>query len=151
SSRTYGGYNTIHPEPESYETGFAVKAVIQLQIDGDPALNWDPGLGQVLAPLLLWGPYLWADGERPRRDGLTWCPADFEPNNNPHPSPLGEEKVSDLLHAFFMENTTTQAWFPNTGLAPLVALDATDDSWVLDSQPNANFGSETTLRIEGQA
>jgi hypothetical protein len=47
--------------------------LIQDQIAGQPELNYDPARGAVKSPLLLWGPYLWADGEMPRKaDGLTY-------------------------------------------------------------------------------
>jgi hypothetical protein len=36
--------------------------------------------GPVRAPLLLWGPYLWADGATPRKsDGLFYAPEDLGP------------------------------------------------------------------------
>jgi hypothetical protein len=38
-----------------------VRWLIRDQIDGRPDLNPDPGKGPVKAPVLLWGPYLWAD------------------------------------------------------------------------------------------
>ena len=54
SSRTYGGWakprpNGVPPgnsEPYSYETGFAVKWLIQRQLQGDPALSFDSAQGQ---------------------------------------------------------------------------------------------------------
>jgi len=65
SSRIYGGYNVVgirrvNPEPFAYETAFAVRWVIQEQIDRAKS-------GKVEGPVLLWGPYLWADGKRPAR------------------------------------------------------------------------------------
>lgn len=60
SSRTYAGYARISicPEPFAYQGAFAVRWVIQAQINGDKQLNFDPARGEVKAPLLLWGPYL---------------------------------------------------------------------------------------------
>lgn len=78
SSRIYGGYNIagirlINPEPFAYESAFSVRWVIQDQIRGEPSMNFDPAKGPVRAPVVLWGPYLWADGIRPRKaDGLVW-------------------------------------------------------------------------------
>jgi hypothetical protein len=67
----YGGYaeTPLNPEPDSYETGFAVKDVIAAQIAGEPKLSYR---GRSRAPWLAWGPYLWADGLRPRSDGPTY-------------------------------------------------------------------------------
>jgi hypothetical protein len=66
SSRIYGGYATsaLNPEPYAYESGFAVKWLIEKQLSGDPELNFDPARGVVKAPWLAWGPYLWADGQK---------------------------------------------------------------------------------------
>jgi hypothetical protein len=68
-SRIYGGYSTgkLNPEPYAYEGAFAARWLIQDQIKGDAGLNYDPARGAVKAPLLLWGPYLWADGVTPRK------------------------------------------------------------------------------------
>src|SRR5262245_48968560 len=75
SSRTYGGYavngvRLTNPESFAYESAFAVRWTIQDQMKGDPALNFDAKKGKVFARVLLWGPYLWADGTTPRKDGL---------------------------------------------------------------------------------
>ena len=47
SSRTYGGYATtpLNPEPYAYESGFSVKWLIEGQLKGEAALNYDPGEG----------------------------------------------------------------------------------------------------------
>ena len=74
SSRTYGGWAKPRPngtspgnlEPYSYETGFAVKWLIEKQLKGDAELNFDAGKGAVKAPWLSWGPYLWAEGSTRR-------------------------------------------------------------------------------------
>jgi hypothetical protein len=112
SSRIYSYtyINGLSPEPNAYETGFSVKWLIEKQISGDPALNYNPQNGPVLAPLLLWGPYLWADGNIPRSDGLVWLPDDLT-NDCTHPSDSGRQKVAQLLLDFFKNDTTTVPWF----------------------------------------
>jgi hypothetical protein len=43
------------------------------RINGAAQLNFDPALGEVKAPLVMWGPYLWARGNSPRKlDGMVW-------------------------------------------------------------------------------
>ena len=112
SSRIYAGYATtaLNPEPFAYESGFAVKWLVERQINGDPELNSDPARGEVTAPWLAWGPYLWADGLTPRQDGLIWACDDFREDGT-HPSPSGRQKVANLLLDFFTSEPTAQAWF----------------------------------------
>src|SRR5262249_23597085 len=112
SSRIYGGYATtpLNPEPYAYEGGFAVKWLIEKQIQGDPELNDDPARGVVKAPWLAWGPYLWADGTRPRSDGLTYARSDVGEDGT-HPSAAGVQKVARQLHDFFKTDTTARIWF----------------------------------------
>ena len=79
SSRSYGDYNGAARGTGAYESAFAVRALVQDQLNGDPRLAYT-GAGAV-APWLSWGPYLWADGlgsDRVvggipgRNDGLEW-------------------------------------------------------------------------------
>ena len=108
-TRSYTYWNGLSPEPAAFESGFAVKWLIQDQINHDPALNFNPTRGAVLAPYLAWGPYLWADGSNPRSDGLVWLPEDMVPDCT-HPSEAGQAKVAARLLAFFKSDPTTN-WF----------------------------------------
>lgn len=150
SSRTYGGYGETpqHGEPLCYETGFAVKWLIEKQIAGEPGLNHDPNRGPVVAPVALWGPYLWANGAIPRSDGLVWLRSDFE-DDGVHPSPAGEQKVADLLEAFHRFDRFSTGWFGRPSAVRLETLAATDDATVDAAQPSANHGSAPALRLLG--
>ncbi len=113
SSRIYAGYAStgLNPEPYAYESGFAVKWVIEDQLDGAASLNWDRDDGPVEAPWLSWGPYLWADGLTPRGgDGLTWDCSELAADGT-HPSPSGATKVAASLLEFFRSDSTARAWF----------------------------------------
>ncbi len=113
SSRIYGGYavTRLNPEPYAYESAFAARWLIQDQINGEAALNFDAAHGPVKAPLLLWGPYLWADGTTPRKgDGLTYTPDDLAKDGT-HPSPAGREKVAKLMLQFFKTDPLAKGWF----------------------------------------
>lgn len=112
-SRIYGGYTMgpLNPEPYAYESAYVVRWLIQDQIKGDAALNYDAGRGEVKAPLLLWGPYFWTDGVTPRKsDGLVWKREDLA-GDGTHPSQSGREKVARLLLDFFKQDPLAKSWF----------------------------------------
>jgi hypothetical protein len=67
----------------------------------------------VKAPLLLWGPYLWADGVTPRQDGLAWLRTDL---GDVHPSESGKKKVAELLLKFFKNDPYARPWFVGTSV-----------------------------------
>lgn len=147
SSRIYGGYQQqggTSPEPQAFESGYSVRWLIEQQIAGDPSLNHDAAAGPVRAPLLLWGPYLWANGTSPRADGLTWPTSDLE-TDRVHPSPSGEEKVAGLLRDFFAHDVTATPWWPAQPGARLRVFDATDDAHVSGAFPAVNYGGSTLL------
>src|ERR1051325_9322776 len=107
SSRIYAGYakTALNPEPYAYEGAFAVRKVIQSQIAGDKELDYKD------APVLLWGPYLWANGEKARKsDGLTYMPEDLA-GDGTHPSRSGQQKVAKLLLDFFTKDELAKPWF----------------------------------------
>jgi len=114
SSRSFGGYarDGKNPEPYAYENAFSVRWVIQSQVQGDPRLNHDPPRGPVTAPLVLGGPYLWANGSTPRKsDGLVWEPSDYGEIDGMHPSPSGKQKVVEMLLEFFKTDPLAKSWF----------------------------------------
>lgn len=127
SNRTYAGYasTSLNPEPYAYESGFAVKWLVEAQIEqmagpGNPA---DPVAGNLAyagpsaaAPWVGWGPDLWASGTKPRAaDGLVWLPEDFQ-SDGTHPSPeFGTPKVGGLLLTFFKTSEFTRCWFVQGG------------------------------------
>jgi hypothetical protein len=128
STRIYAGYASapLNPEPYSYEYGFSAKWLIQAQIDqirsgtADPVaadISYTSGAGAWTA----WGPYLWADGTKPRSDNLIWCngqsgspcngEVDFQ-SDGTHPSTdSGVPKVVNLMMKFFSTSPYTPVWF----------------------------------------
>lgn len=106
-SRTYGGYSNggLNPEPYAYESAFAARWLIQRQIKGDPEL------APARSPVLLWGPYLWAEGAKGRKaDTLVWNRDDFVADAV-HPSESGRQKVADLLLNFLTTDPLAKTWF----------------------------------------
>jgi hypothetical protein len=101
SSRIYGGYaiTPVNPEPAAYDSGFAVKWLVQEKI-----------ANKFKGPWIGWGPYLWADGLRARSDGLTWSCEDFK-DNGTQPSAAGSVKVARMLLRFFKSDSTAKTWF----------------------------------------
>ncbi len=112
SSRTYGGYarTKLNPEPYAFESGLAVQWLIEEQLKGEPALSYDPKKGEVHAPWLSWGPYLWANGTTKRSDGFSYAEGDFA-NDGTHLSESGMAKVGRLMRDFFKSDATTRPWF----------------------------------------
>jgi len=112
SSRTYGGWarTRLNPEPYAYESGFAVKWLIEEQIKGDKDLNFDPAKGDVKAPWLSWGPNLWANGTTKNADGLSYTEGDFG-DDGTHPSQSGRRKVAEALLKYFKTDSTAKVWF----------------------------------------
>jgi hypothetical protein len=117
SSRIYAGYATtpLNPEPYAYESGFAVKWTVQAQIDqqrnGGVVVDTRAGdLDDDVAPWVAWGPYLWADGTAARSDSLVWLQSDLAADGT-HPAQSGQEKVGDMLLAFFTSSPYTAPWF----------------------------------------
>ncbi len=119
SSRTRSYYYWLghSPEPGAFESAFAVKWLVEDQINGDPNLNFDPENGPVVAPYVSWGPYLWADGHNPRSDGLTWMETDMV-RDCTHPSPEGANTVAQMLIDFLKEDETSSRWFLAGGTPP---------------------------------
>jgi hypothetical protein len=105
SSRTYGGYAVTpeNPEPAAYDSGYAVRWLIQDRIRR-----------KLTGPWIGWGPYLWTDGTRGRADGFTWTCDDVR-RDGTHPSPAGAAKVARALLQFFKSDPTAKSWFSATG------------------------------------
>ncbi|HVS32317.1 MAG TPA: hypothetical protein VMS98_12800 [Thermoanaerobaculia bacterium] len=117
SSRIYAGYATsnLNPEPYAYESGFAVKWLVEAQTRQMRSGGVDPRAGDLnynsgVAPFVTWGPYLWANGESPRSDGLIWLRSDLA-SDGTHPSTSGRTKVASLLLDFFKTEPTSKGWF----------------------------------------
>ena len=112
SSRTYAGWatGTLNPEPYAWYSGWAVKRLIEDQINGVSALNYTSTQPQ--SAWLAWGPYFWTDGANPRNDGVTWSQTDFQADGV-HPSNSGRLKVANMLLEFFTTDPTAIPWFLN--------------------------------------
>lgn len=108
ASRIYAGYasTTLNPEPYAYQSGFAVKWLIEERTVGDGSGAW-----------LAWGPYLWADGLKPRSDGLTWQCSDFA-DDGTHPATSGRTKVATMLLNFLKTDEMARGWFVRPSLSP---------------------------------
>jgi len=115
STREYGAYSNgntqlVDPEPYAYETGFAVRQVIQDQLNGEADLNYNSSNGPVVAPWIAWATYDWANGMTPRSDGLYWTCQDFLPDGEHNSYPAGRQKASAMLLNFLKTNDATAPW-----------------------------------------
>ncbi len=119
SSRTYAGYATtnLNPEPIAYESAFSVKLLIEAQIRGDAALNANPLKGRVQRPWLAWGPLLWTDGAKGRKDGFRYYCEDTR-SDGTHPSENGRHVIAQRLEAFFRTSPYAKPWYLGPGARP---------------------------------
>lgn len=119
SGFVYGGYADstkefyhVCVEPGSYWNNWAVKFLVQRQIDGDTALKYtNPGK---VAPYIAWGPNEWADGVNANHyDSLYWdCEEDFLPDGGGyHLTNAGRDKEANLIMTFFKTSLLTKKWF----------------------------------------
>ncbi len=145
SSRIYAGYalKPLSPEPYSYENAFSVRWLIRDQIEGAPELNYDSRRGEVKAPLLLWGPYLWGDGTTPRKnDGLVWERKDLIERDGIHPSESGCEKVAQMLLKFFKTDPLAKPLY--SGSAEFITESMGTSQ--IELTPTEKEGKETTIQ-----
>jgi hypothetical protein len=117
SSREYGAYENGLPhggdkEPFAYQSAFAVRGMIQDQLNGVAAMNYKSAIGPVVAPWVAWGPYLWADGLIARGDGLVW-PCYYFESDGQHPSSKtgGSEQDANMLLNFLKTDDAAAPWF----------------------------------------
>jgi hypothetical protein len=115
SSRIYSGYSLIglSPEPFAYDGAYSVRWLIQDQMNGGA----ETGVTYNNAPVLLWGPYMWADGTTVRSDGLTWVCEDFI-EDGVHPSDQGELKAAQMMLNFFTNDSLAKTWLTSDGPLP---------------------------------
>jgi hypothetical protein len=110
SPRTYGGYakTRLNPEPFAWYTGWAIKSVVEDQINGKPELRFKGE--DAPAAWLSWGPYLWANGEKPNIHGLFYKESDYS-NDGIHHGPSSVQKVGKEMLRFFTMDETATPWF----------------------------------------
>jgi len=119
NSREYGAYSNglpgsgnNDPEPYAYESAFAVRGMIQDQINGVAAMNYNPANGPVMAPWVAWGPYTWANGLLARSDGQTWSCQNIEADGVHTSAPGGgTEIVASSLMNFLKTSDVGSPWF----------------------------------------
>ena len=121
SSREYAAYENGLPkagdkEPYAYESAFAVRGMIEDQLNGVADMNYNAANGPVMAPWVAWGPYFWANGLLARSDGLTW-PCYYFESDGQHPDLKtgGSEQDASMLMNFLKTDDATASWF----LAPV--------------------------------
>lgn len=97
-----------HREPKAYLNGWVCKQLIENQINGDPQLAYK---GQnAAAPIILWGPYFWTQGAKPRSDGYAVTP-DLFSNDGVHPNEKGIARIAGDLVNFWQTDPVSQLWF----------------------------------------
>jgi hypothetical protein len=117
-TRSFTYFLGLAPETTAFENGFAVRWMIEKQLNGDPALNYDPARGPVTSSYISWGPYLWIDGLNPRLDGKVWLLSYVTDRDCTHPTSAGIDYVADMMMEFFKSDTTSIPWFLNEPPTP---------------------------------
>lgn len=97
-----------HKEPRAYLNGWAMKFLIEEQINGNKELAYKGE--KVKAPLLMWGPYFWTQGEKPRSDGYSFTP-DMTTPDGVHPNDKGKVKVANDILQFWESDPVSQIWY----------------------------------------
>ena len=154
SSRIYAGYatSTLNPEPYAYESGFSVKWLIESQINQMRTGTIDSRAGDLnyntnIAPWIAWAPYLWADDNNPRSDGLVWLTSDYA-SDMTHPRASGVQKVANMLLNFFLTSPHTSSWFLAPGVTSTPILTPTSTP-VVTPTPTPTLPVACTLYKEG--
>lgn len=150
-SRSYGGYANVYPppngpqilnpEPFAFEEGFAMKWLIQSQIDevSSSGSTYNVTAGHLdytkgYSPWIDWGSYIWAANttipcQGCSISGLTWVQSnltgtpcapmecDFQIDDFTHPSSCGRDKVSNMLMYSYCNSPYSMPWFSRNGLS----------------------------------
>lgn len=150
SNRIYAGYasTTLNPEPFAYESGFGVKWAIEAQIrqmrgEGVDARAGDLSYASGVAPLLAWGPDLWADGLAARSDGLAYVCADFAADGT-HPASGAREKVGRMLLEHLLASPLAENWFRATGVVECPQITAQPQSVEACVRQRVEFSVQAT-------
>lgn len=102
-------------EPWSYYLSWAIKFLIEKQINGDPLLEINGPNKK--SPLLSWMIPQWSNGTEPNNFGFSWGINDVSPaypgavENGIHPSIVGAQKVANQWLNFFQTDYYTSQWF----------------------------------------
>lgn len=131
-----------HREPRAYYNGWATKFIIERQINGDAELAYKGE--DAIAPMILWGPYFWTQGDKPREDGYTFR-KDMVSNDGIHPNDAGKTKVAKDILDFWKTDAVSQLWFlENPG-----AVTASSDVVAANTTGTDNMVSYMRLYILG--
>ncbi len=119
SGRHYGGYcdTTLEQspaigEPASYWNNFAVKWLIEDQINGATDLRYF-GVNKRV-PFVTWGPYYWTDGNNPRAtDGRAYACSDFSDADGFHLKPATYAEDADYLMQHIYNSQFSRSYVRN--------------------------------------
>ena len=119
SNGNYMGYQAPgldqQPPPFDYEIGFAVKGVIEAQIEQMRTGIVNPVTGNLdynsgIAPLVVWCDDIWVNDAIPRSDGFQWFREDSR-EDGAHPAVPGIAKVATRMLDIFLTSPYSQPWF----------------------------------------
>jgi hypothetical protein len=122
-ARIYAGYavyTASNPEPFAFEQSMAIKYLVMAQSLQQENGTIDPVAGDLLTncPWIGWGYYMWANGDTPRDDGLTWLTSDYQTTGGSayvHPNGTGvAQQVNWPVNgatAFYLASPYSAPWY----------------------------------------
>lgn len=141
----------VLPEPYAYEAAFAVRGLIMRQAGGDPTLNHDPTRGNVLAPVVLWGPYVWAQASPRMSDGFYWSCMDTW-SDCIH-GVGGSDRIVSFSLDFFSRHPASALWFmhdtrlPDAGVETIQRPDGGSSVTARDGSVGGPFDADADATI----
>ncbi|MCX6139679.1 MAG: hypothetical protein NTX15_02425 [Candidatus Kapabacteria bacterium] len=126
--------------PRDYINAWGAKMLVEGQISRKVGFAYE-GIGAVI-PAVTWSAYLWADGDTPNSDGLSWTCEDFQ-DDGITPSLQGAKKAGALVHASFINDESATGWFTNK-----TAVSVDESLCIRSGNGVVSRGSELVLTSE---
>lgn len=106
-TRTFGNQIPYNREPSPYLFGWGCKWAIEDQINGVPGTEYKGK--KVVAPMLTWGFYQWADSLPRKTDGFYWRQSLTE--DGLHANDEGQDTLATRFQKFLLTDKRASLWY----------------------------------------